>query len=214
MNEPIFATVAEYAVHRGVSARMVCKYRAAGRLVLHEDGRIVVHASDALLSRTLHPSKGGDRSKAPSPAKPPREGDSLPRRPPPAERIDLAAETARERRAKADLAELDLAAKRRELVARTDVESLVRGLAVAARETLLALPSRIAAELALLESAEAMERKLTGELTLVCRAMQGSLEDAAVLHGKGGRDSLPPYGGMVDRHPDAGDDLQKPEATA
>lgn len=211
MTELIFATVAEYAVHRGVSTRMVGKYRAAGHLVLHEDGRIVVHASDDKLARVLHPTKGGDRSKT---AKPPREGDSLPRRSPPGERIDLAAETARERRAKADLAELELAAKRRELVARTDVDSLVRGLAVAAREALLALPGRIAAELALLEGAEAMERKLTEELALVCRTMQGSLDDAAVLHGKGGRDSLPPSDDVADHHPIAGDDFQKPEATA
>lgn len=214
MNEPIFATTAEFAAHRGVTPRMVSKYRKAGRLVLHEDGRIVVHASDALLARTLHPSKGGDRSQAASPAKTPREGDSLPRRPPPGERIDLAAETARERRAKADLAELELAAKRRELVARTAVESLVRGLAVAAREALLALPGRIAPELALLEGAEAMERKLAEELALVCRTMQGSLDDAAVLHGKGGCDSPPPSDDVADHHPIAGDDFQKPEATA
>lgn len=211
MTELIFATVAEYAVHRGVSTRMVGKYRTAGHLVLHEDGRIVVHASDAKLARVLHPTKGGDRSKA---VKPARGEDSLPRHPQPVEKIDLAAETARERRAKAALAELELAEKMRELVSRTQVEALVRGLAIAARETLLALPGRIAPELALMSDAEALERKLVTELELVCQTLQGGVDDAAVLRGKGGGDSPSPADEVTDRDPIVGDDLPKPEATA
>lgn len=217
MNEPIFATAAEYAVHRGVSVRMVGKYRAAGHLVLHEDGRIVVHASDARLARVLHPTKGGNRTtvvKSPKPAKTPREGDSLPRHTPAIEKIDLAAETARERRAKAALAELELAEKMRELVSRTQVEALVRGLAIAARETLLALPGRIAPELALMRDADELERKLVVELELVCKTLQGGVDDAVVLRGKGASDSLPPSDGVSDRDPISADDLLKPGATA
>ena len=178
MSEPIFATVAEYAAHRGISTRMVSKHKAAGRLVLHEDGRIVVHASDAALAKVLHPTKGGDRRKE---AKPPREGDSLPRTAAPGEKIDLAVEVAREKRAKATLAELELAEKCRALVSRAEVESLVRGLATSAREALLALPGRLAPELALIGDVDELERKLHGELLVVCRTMQESLGDAPVL---------------------------------
>lgn len=182
MTELVFATSKEYAAHRSVDVSLINRWKRAGRLVLDETDRIVVHASDAKLAGSLHPNRGGRQagaSKENGRANAARASASAPERKDGT--IDLAVEVAREKRAKADLAELELAAKRRELVARADVDSLVRGLAIAARETLLALPGRLAPELALLSDVAAIERQLTDELLLVCQTMHSGIADAEVL---------------------------------
>ena len=182
MTELVFASSKEYADHRGVDVSLINRWKRAGRLVLDETGRIVVHASDAKLAVSLHPTRGGRQasaSKENGRATAARASASAPERKD--DTIDLAVEVAREKRAKADLAELELAAKRRELVARADVDSLVRGLAIAARESLLALPGRLAPELALLSDVAAIEQQLTDELLLVCQTMHSGITDAEVL---------------------------------
>lgn len=192
MTDLIFASANEYAAHRGVDPSLIRRYRRDGRLVLDETGRIVVHASDAKLNASLHPTRGGKHANVPTHAT--DEGMARPSanaRERKSEGIDLATEVAREKRAKATLAELELAEKCRVLVSRAEVESLVRGLAISAREALLALPGRLAPELALIGDVDELERKLHGELLLVCRTMQESLGDAPVLRDGGGTDAGP-----------------------
>ncbi|MFC3118871.1 hypothetical protein [Jhaorihella thermophila] len=47
----------QYAAHCGLSRGAIQKAKAAGRLVLHEDGSIDAEASDALRAQTTDPSK-------------------------------------------------------------------------------------------------------------------------------------------------------------
>jgi hypothetical protein len=167
----LFATCAEYAKHRGVSDSLVRRWKRAGRLVLSDDGkRIAIHASDVVLGQSLDP-RGGDRTGKPKPPVDPVFGagrDSAP--------IDFASANARDKQASAELKELDLATRAGNLVPRAEVEALVRGLAVSAREALLALPSRVAADLltvgqhpgSSVDAATAMEALLTRELRAVC----------------------------------------------
>ena len=166
---PIFATTAEYAAHRGCDASLIRRWKAEGKLVVHDDGRIVVHATDAALKATLHPSRGGKRTAGQSAeaknvggAARAARGDA---------RIDFGEEAAREKRAKADSAELDLAERAGLLVSTQTVRRNVRGLAVAAREALLGLPGRVSAELVALTDASAIEAVLLAELQLLCAQM-------------------------------------------
>lgn len=60
MDEPRFESRADFAKRVGVSRAAVTQWAAAGRLVLAEDGRVNVAASEARLAATVN-SRGGKR---------------------------------------------------------------------------------------------------------------------------------------------------------
>lgn len=65
-------TTAEYAKHRGVSDSYIRRMRRKGNVILGDDGRIHVNASDTLLDGMTHPVQGGKRGMTdpPPPASP------------------------------------------------------------------------------------------------------------------------------------------------
>lgn len=174
-------TQAEFAALRGVSAPMVTKWKAQGRLVLSPDGkRVCVAASIARLESTRDPARGGDRTAKPATAAQggagqPAGGQGAPAgltaTVVPAAALIYTDEAAREKRAKAQLAELELAKLAGELVAARAVDALMFGLARAGREAVLALPDRLATVLAAESDAAVVHAKLLAECRKVCAAM-------------------------------------------
>lgn len=170
-------TQAEFATMRGVSAPMVSKWKAQGRLVLTADGkRVCVAASIARLEATRDPARGGDRTgKAATAvqggASQPAGGQVIPAAVPPNPVLVYTDEAAREKRARAQLAEMELAERAGELVLAAKVDALMFGLARAGREAVLALPDRLATVLAAESDPAAVHAKLLAECRKVCAAM-------------------------------------------
>lgn len=169
---PRTATLSEFAAIREVDVSAICRWRQEGRLVLAEDGEsILVDASMARLDAMVDPARG-------------RHAESTKRRlgaiggnsGGEGTGINYAEQAAREKRARATLAELDLAKQAGNLVPRAEVEQLVAGVAVAAREALLALPGRLSAELYAAGSVAAVEELLLAELRRVCEQLAADAE--------------------------------------
>lgn len=175
-------TQAEFAKHRGVSEAMVSRWKAKGLLVFTAEGRVDVAASMDLLDRMLDPARGGNRAARPSavsasrpPAAPaPPPAGTLPPAAWPQDGGDKAnynVEAARERRAKAQLAELELAEKAGTLVPAGDVEALFFDRVRAARDLFAQIGRRIAPDLALETDPAKIEAKLNAEYRAVCAAL-------------------------------------------
>jgi hypothetical protein len=169
---PRTATLREFAAIREVDVSAVCRWRQQGRLVLADDGEtILVDASMAALDATIDPARGrhAESTKRRLGALGGNSADDGPA-------INYSSEAAREKRARATLAELDLAKQAGNLVPRAEVEQLVGGVAIAAREALLALPGRLAAELYAAGSVSAVEGLLLAELRRVCEQLAADAE--------------------------------------
>ena len=166
------ATLREFAAIREVDVSAVCRWRQEGRLVLADDGQtILVDASMAKLDATIDPARGrhAESTKRRLGATEGNSGGEGPG-------ISYHEQAAREKRARATLAELDLAKQAGNLVPRAEVEQLVGGVAIAAREALLALPGRLAAELYAAGSVAAVEDLLLAELRRICEQLAADAE--------------------------------------
>lgn len=168
MTELVFATTTEFADLMSVSDSYVRRLKRDGKLVLDGE-RIVVAASIAKLGRVLDPARGGDRTGKATVAVPPLEGagGTLPLRQA-AAGADYNVEAARERRAKAQLAELELMQQTGQLVLAKEVESRVFGMARAGREAIMAMPDRLATLLAAESDPGKVHAMLTAECRKVC----------------------------------------------
>ena len=174
MTELVFATTGQFADLHGWSDSYVRRLKREGKLVLDGD-RIVVAASNAKLGRILDPARGGDRTgKSQGRAMPtaaeaycptPRGGGSA---------SDYNLEAARERRAKAQLAELELMEKTGELVPAQEVDRMVFGMARAGREAIMAMADRLSTQLAAESDAAAVHALLTAEARKVCEHLAAS----------------------------------------
>lgn len=162
----------EYAEARGWSPAYVSKLKRQGRLVLTDDGKVNVGATDRLIDSTRDPARGGDRRPgAAEERKPSRASGSSDNGP------DSYNEAARrERMAKARLAELELAEAAGQLVRRDEVERAFFGLARGALDALLGLSSRLAGPLA----AESDPFRCATMIDAEARAIAQAMREAAV----------------------------------
>ena len=170
-------TVTEYAAHRGVSQPMISKLKSAGRLVLDSNGRILVRATDAILGKDMHPTKGGRAgSRAASepiaPAAPPSdqrepklEGDEL----------SLANAARLEKVQKVRLLHMEIEEKAGNLVSRSDVERTAFDLARRGQEALMGIADRLSPQLAAESDPHRVHVLLSDELRRVCELI-ASLE--------------------------------------
>lgn len=144
-------TQAEYAAARGVSAAYVTKLKRQGRLVIAASGKVNVEATDRLIDATRDPARGGDRRPKDVP------GDSSGGDPAGAgarKRQAVAVvgsyddAARRERMAKAQIAELELAELSGQLIRRDQVERVIFALARKAQDALLSLSERVSGAVA------------------------------------------------------------------
>lgn len=137
---------AEYARRRGVSGAAVTRAIKDGRITTTADGRIDPELADEQWSRNTR-SRGAPRSAASAePAPAAAVEPSSPEQPKPRRELGEFDEArTRREKAQADLAELELAVKRGELVRAEDVERALAGNLIAVREALDALADRLSA---------------------------------------------------------------------
>ncbi len=179
----------QYAAHVGLSRGAIQKAKAAGRLVLHEDGSINAAASDRLRAEATDPSK---TRKAPAPKlKPVPEaavsavGDTL-REQGMAAPISgggttfLQAKTAHEV-LKAQERRIRLAKLKGELVDRDRATALVFRLAREERDAWVNWPARVAALMAA-ELTVSCSEAVGHEVTIETAAMQKVLEAHVRAH--------------------------------
>lgn len=144
----------EYATARGWSAAYVTKLKRAGRLVLTPGGKVNVEATDRLIENTRDPARGGDRRAATSE---PQQDGVVPHAGATAGSRKAGAgggvgsyddAARRERMAKAQIAELELAEMAGLLIRRDQVERVVFALARRAQDALLSMSERLAGAVA------------------------------------------------------------------
>ena len=179
--ELIFATTAEFADVLGTSDSYVRRLKREGKLVVDDQGRIVVAASVAKLGRVLDPARGGDRSgKAKAPATMPAPtgyGDGAER-----DRLNYNIQAAREKLAAAQLRELELGREAGALVLRSERDAAEFGRARAAREALLSLPDKCASRCKAAPDVASVYAILMEECRRICRDM-ATLPDAEADQG-------------------------------
>lgn len=187
----------EYADSRGWSRPYVSKLAREKRLVLSADGkRVDAEATDALLAETADPSKSGvaqrhqkDRVdkhvvelvKPGAPASEPAAAPKAPRSPTDAGHNFQNSRAKREHYL-AGLAEDEYLRTHGELALVADIRRAGYSTARMLRDLLLGMPRQIAAELAAIDDAWELERKLTEELRRVLadaeRISSADLENA------------------------------------
>jgi hypothetical protein len=179
----------QYAAHVGLSRGAIQKAKAAGRLVLHEDGSIDAAASDRLRADATDPSK---TRKAPAPKlKPVPEaavsvvGDTLKEQGLAAPATGggttfLQAKTAHEV-LKAQERRIRLAKLKGELVDRARAETLMFRLARDERDAWVTWPARVAA---------LMASELTAALGDACEVEAAQMQKVLEAHVRAQLDSL------------------------
>ena len=128
----ILATQTEFAKLLGVNKSHVTRLKHAGRLVLTEDGKVDVQASQSKIAETADPAHEGKQTEAQAPSKP----------------RDTSYNDARTRNelAKAQTAELELAVKTGKLVDADEARLFATDLAATFRGALETLWDRLAPE--------------------------------------------------------------------
>lgn len=140
-------TRAKFARLQGVARSTVTRWEQAGRLVLTDDGEVDAEASVARIRETSgnradvaarHAAQRAAAEAAQPEAAPPEDSSR-------GRGLETRAEAqARKESLAADLLELDLAARRGELLAREDVEAAMRHVGATVRSLLDVLPDQIA----------------------------------------------------------------------
>ena len=162
-------TQSEYARRRGCTEGAVRRAVRDGRIALI-DGKVDPTAADAQWARNTRPRAGSEPTAPPPSAAAPR-GENL-------EREDEAtgywASKARRERAEAELAELKLAEQQGQLIRADAVRAAHAKRLAGLRESLLQIPSRLAAVLAAetdqAKCHDALQRELHGVLASVSQA--------------------------------------------
>lgn len=180
--EPRTITQAEYARVRGVSRQAIWQAIRTGRLTAREDGRIELSKADAeLLDNTdfsqVRLFAGEPRTAARAPIEPPRT--AAPPKPARARgpaRTFNAARTEREE-FQAQIARMDLDERRGLLVEAAAVRRVQLGIARAARNLLLSLPSRIADKLAAISDPDECRRVLLEEIRAICEEVDAAEQE-------------------------------------
>lgn len=183
---PNEVTQKDFAALRGVSPALVSKWKDQGRLVMNKAGnRVLVAETTAVLERTRDPARGGDRtgrgrqvasSAPPAPAdgagRAGRAGEG------PVDGLVYQAEAAREKRAAAQLRELELAEKAGELVMAVLADRRAFELARAGRDAVMAVPDRLSTLLAAESNPAKVHALLLAECRRICLQMSGRGDEA------------------------------------
>ncbi len=179
----------EFAALIGLSPPAVCKHKAAGRLVM--DGcRVKVRESVAKIRANTHPGRGGDRTPGArstpqraaqasaarsAAATAPRAAHSAPQADPEAADIlfiddpnNYQLQAAREKRASAQLRELELAQAAGQLVETAARDAAEFGRARMAREAVMSIPDRLAVQLSPETPVDDVHAILTAECRRIC----------------------------------------------
>lgn len=178
----------EFAVLIGQSAPAVCKHKAAGRLVM--DGRRVkVRESVEKIRANTHPGRGGDRAQnrvsasqrtaQPAPAStvaPSSAGAALGAAQAPSiyfvdDPNNYQLQAAREKRASAQLRELELAQAAGQLCDTAARDAAEFGRARMAREAVMSIADRLAVQLAPALSVDEVHAILTAESRRICELL-------------------------------------------
>jgi phage terminase Nu1 subunit (DNA packaging protein) len=165
-----FVKKIEFARIRGVTRQLLTAWQAKGLLVLSDDGRVNVEASNALLDGRPEIHKGGKCSapspesvrKAASARKPARTAETravavVAPTPPdddPDERWTTAEAIRRKESAVAKLKQLEFEQRAGRLLDATEVDSTWRGYLTDLRKRMLTIPSRCGARLSHLSRSE------------------------------------------------------------
>ena len=153
---------AEFARRRGVSRATVYEYKAKGYLVMTDDGKVDVAASQARLVEHLDASRGGKRA-----AKKPAAGSSNSK--------FMQAKT-EEMQARASRQQLELLEKAGTLVDREKVEKAAFTLARAAQEGLISIPDRLSSLLAAEDDAAVIHKMISDEVRSVANTLAKNAE--------------------------------------
>ena len=156
---PKYLNQAEYARYRGVARKTVTEYKHRGLLVLNENGKVDVAASDANLDAVLDEVVGGDRTN-------PAVGANA----------YMEAKT-REMRARAARQELETRRRAGELLDRKAVERAAFTLARQTQEAVIAVADRLASVLAAESDAAKVHEMLSDELRSVMNDMARQAEE-------------------------------------
>lgn len=164
----------EFADRQGWSRAYVSKLNKAGRLVLSDDGRYVL-VSETLetLRKTASPEKQGVRERWAR-----HRGDERPG-PDPQDGADYQMARAKRERHMANLAELDEARKRGELLDRAATERAVTDTASMTRQALQRLPDRVGSQLAAEPDPEKVYAMLETEIEQICDDLYANIVAAA-----------------------------------
>lgn len=163
----------DFAALVGMSAPAVCKHGKAGRLVM-QGKRVVVRASVEQIRRNTHPGRGGDRTgKAQNSAPTAREAFGPYRAPaaPADGSLNYQDEAAREKRASAQLREMEVAEKAGDLVVKEQRDRAEFTRARMAREAVLSIPDRLAVQLAPAMDADEVHSILLAECRRICNLL-------------------------------------------
>lgn len=161
----------DFAALRGVKPPMVTRWKQRGLLVMSADGeRVLVAESIARLDATLHPGRGGDRTG--KPAAPVVVVDRVPLDPVD-DRASYVVNASREKLARAQLAELELAERAGKVLDASASAGTMAKLVSQAKALLLALPRRLAPAVTLATDVAVVERLLGDEMRKACDALAG-----------------------------------------
>ncbi len=159
-------TQAEFARHRGVSRATVTEYKHKGLLVMTDDGRVDVAASEQRLNASLDPVRGGDRSAAKKqPAATVKEDGRFM-----SARVE-------ELVAKAAWQRLKLEKEAGRLVEKESTRQAAFTLARTAQETLIAIPDRLSSILAAESNAAKVHAVLSEEIRRVCNELASGAKE-------------------------------------
>ena len=170
----------EFAALRGVKPPLVTRWKQRGLLVMSADGeRVLVAESMAKLDATLHPGRGGDRTG--KPATPVVVVDRVPIDPID-DRASYVVNASREKLARAQLAELELAERAGKVLDAGAAADAVAKLAGQAKALMLAMPRRLAPALTLATDVAVVERLLGDEMRKACDALAGLTPEQSAEH--------------------------------
>lgn len=149
-------TQAEFARHIGVGRSYVTALKTSGRLVMDDEGRVLVEESKALLAKT-----NGAPERA---AVVPKEfSDSRSRR----EHIE------------AELKQIELDEKRQRLVVAAEVIAVVSDVATILRAGMESLPDRLAPQLAAASDEQQIRAMLADEIEMALSGMSARFSEMA-----------------------------------
>ena len=188
-------TQAQFARHLGHDRAHVTRLKHAGRLVMTDDGRVLVEESEARIAATADPAKapvaerhaaGRAAATMETKAGPRVDGGKTAKTAPPADDDqeetpiggpDYQKARARREEANANLAEMELAERAGELMATADVRAVLADAAATCRAGLETLPAILAPQLATLNDDHAirqlLEEHIGAALNELCDRMAG-----------------------------------------
>ncbi|ALR03551.1 hypothetical protein XFPR_01725 [Xylella fastidiosa] len=167
MSSTATMTTTEYAKHRGVSDSYIRRMRRKGKVVLGEDGRIHVNASDTLLDGMTNPVQGGKRGMTDPPASgvPPFTVMTP-------QGIPVQEAVRRERVARALKAELDLGKEAEQLTCVDEVNRAVFTLVRQALNQLRGMSGRLRKTLAAETDAGKVTQIIDTDVAHICKQMR------------------------------------------